>query len=98
MKKLGFRLWRFTSESEVVAALTVQGGKVKNKMKGGVYNKPPYSRPPPLTFFFSIGTPLSANKFLFADTVSANYFLFADTLSANNLFHKGYTNWSLDKP
>ena len=26
MKILGFRLFRFTSESEVVAALTVQGG------------------------------------------------------------------------
>ena len=24
-----------------MAALTVQGGLVKNKMKGGVYNKPP---------------------------------------------------------
>ena len=35
-----------------MAALTVQGGLVKNKMKGGVYNKPPYSRPPPLTCFF----------------------------------------------
>ena len=35
-----------------MAALTVQGGLVKNKMKGGVY-----SRPPPLTCFFSIGTP-----------------------------------------
>ena len=34
MKTLGFRLWWFTSESEVVAALTVQGGLVKNKMKG----------------------------------------------------------------
>ena len=69
-----------------MAALRVQGGLVKKKMKGGVYNKPPYSRPPPLTCFFSIGTPLSANNFLFADTVSANNFLFADTLSANNLF------------
>ena len=49
-----------------------------------VYNKPPYSRPPPLTCFFSIGTSLSANNFLFADTVSANNFLFADTVSANN--------------
>ena len=35
MKKLGFRLQRFTSESEVVAALKVQGGLVKNKVKGG---------------------------------------------------------------
>ena len=33
--------------AEVVAALTVQGGLVKNKMKGGVY-----IRPPPLTCFF----------------------------------------------
>ena len=39
MKKLGFRLKRFTSESEVVAALSVQGGLVKNKMKGGPLNK-----------------------------------------------------------
>ena len=52
MKKLGIRLWRFTSESEVVAALRVQGELVKNKMKGGVY-----SRPPPLMGLFSIGTP-----------------------------------------
>ena len=36
--------------------------------------------------FFPIGTPVSANNFLFADRVSANNFLFADTLSANNLF------------
>ena len=40
--------------------------------------------------FFSIGMPLSANNFLFADTVSANNYFFADTLSANNLFPKGY--------
>ena len=40
-------------ESEVVAALTVQAGLVKNKMKGGVY-----SRPPPLTCFFSNVMPL----------------------------------------
>ena len=39
MKKIGFRLQRFTSESEVVAALSVQGGLVKNKMKGGPLNK-----------------------------------------------------------
>ena len=51
-----------------MAALTVQGGLVKNKMKGGVYNKPPYSRSPPLTCFSSIGTPPSANNFLFADS------------------------------
>ena len=31
---------RLTSESEAVAALTVQGGLVRNKMKVGVYNKP----------------------------------------------------------
>ena len=42
-----------------------------------------HSRPPPLTCFFSIGTPLSANNFLFADRVSANEKLFADTVSAN---------------
>ena len=28
------------------------GGLVKYKMKGGVYKKPPCSRPPPLTCFF----------------------------------------------
>ena len=31
MKNLGIRLWRFTLESEVVAALTVQGRLAKNK-------------------------------------------------------------------
>ena len=58
MKKLGFRLQRFTLESEVVAALTVQGGLVKNKMKGGSLYQTKPSRPPPLTCFFSIETPL----------------------------------------
>ena len=49
----------------------------------GGYN----SRPPPLTLFFSIETPLSANDFLFVDRVSANKKLFADTIYANkNLF------------
>ena len=48
-EKIWLLFYRFTSESGVVAALTVQGWLVKNKMKGGVYNKPPYSRPPPLT-------------------------------------------------
>ena len=60
-----------------MAALTVQGGLGKNKMKGWVYNKPPYSRPPPLTCFFSIGK-----------TLSVRYFLFTDTLSVNNCFPK----------
>ena len=69
-----------------MAALTVQGGLVKNKMKGGVYNKPPYSRPPPLTCFFSIGKTLSVRYFLFTDSVSVRYFLFTDTLSVNNFF------------
>ena len=42
MKNLGFRLYRFTSESEVVAALSV-GGLAKNKVKVGVYGEPaPY--------------------------------------------------------
>ena len=36
-----------------------------------------------LNVFFSIGTPLSANIFLFADIVSENNFLFAETLFAN---------------
>ena len=36
MKKLGFHLERFTSESEAVAPLTVQGmGLVKINIKGG---------------------------------------------------------------
>ena len=38
-----------------------------------------HSRPPPLTYYFSIGTPLSANEFLFADRLSANKKLFADS-------------------
>ena len=67
------------SANKKLFAVTVSANKK-------LYNKPPYSRPPPLTCFFSIGTPLFANNFLFADIVSANNFLFADTLSANNLF------------
>ena len=58
MKILGFRLQRFTSESEVVAALTVQGGLVKNKMKGGSLYQTIPTRPSPLTCFFSIEMPL----------------------------------------
>ena len=54
--------------------------------KGGVHNKPPYSRPPPLTCFFSIGKTLSVRYFLFTDNVSVRYFLFIDTLSVNNFF------------
>ena len=41
-----------------MAALTVQGGLVKNKMKGGSLYQTKPSRPPPLTCFFSIETPL----------------------------------------
>ena len=33
------------------------GGLVENKMKGGIYNKPPYSKPPPLTCFFFLLEP-----------------------------------------
>ena len=75
-----------------MAALTVQGGLVKNTMKGGVYKKPPYSRPPPLMCFFLLerhylhflfADTLSANKKLFADSQSANKELFADSQSAN---------------
>ena len=46
------------------------GGLVKNKMKGGIYNKPPYSRPSPLTCFFSIGKRLSVRYFVFTDTLN----------------------------
>ena len=41
-----------------MAALTVQGGLVKNKMKGGSLYQTKPTRPPPLTCFFSIETPL----------------------------------------
>ena len=40
------------SELMVVAALTVQGGVVKNEMKGGSPYQTKLSRPPPLTCFF----------------------------------------------
>ena len=35
MKGLGFRVQRFTSESNVVATLTVKEGLIKNRVKGG---------------------------------------------------------------
>ena len=46
------------SESEVVAALTVQGGLVKIKMKGGSLYQTKPSRPPPITCFFSNEMPV----------------------------------------
>ena len=57
----------------------VGAGQVK--MKGGFYVTPPYSRPLPIMHRFFTRTPVSVNKFLFADTVSANISLFADLLS-----------------
>ena len=55
-----------------MAALTVQGGLVKNKMKGGVY-----IRPPPLTCFFFYWN----SKY----TVPTNLLEFAGTAVPTNL-------------
>ena len=59
-----------------MAALTVQGGLVKNKMKGGSLYQTK-------RVFFSIGTPVSVNNFLFEETVSVNKKYLTDTPHGN---------------
>ena len=64
-----------------MAALTVQGGLVKNKLKGGGYNKPPIMN----RMFFSIET-VPPNNFFGGGTVPPNNFFGGGTIPPNSHF------------